>query len=432
MWFVSKILASFAFILVTVQLLLPSAQTLAADELSFLMWKPDHPEVWHRAIETFEKQYHIKVNVRIGPHSSTAAHALVTQKLKNQDPDPDVFLMDVIWPPEFVSAGWIQPLDEFFPVKAQADFFPAAIAACTFEDKIYGVPSWTSGGLLYYRRDLLEKYGYRAPETWDELVAQAERIVSQERAHNPALKGYSGQFKQDRRPCVQHAGVRAEQRGKLFDRVARKSVIDSPANVAAILYVRDKIVGKCASRAVLTYQEPESLHVFIQGHAVFLRNWPYAWEIANNPDASRVAGKVGITVLPHFPGGESVSTLGGWQFALSRFSRKKTLAWQFIRYMSSPSVQKTFALDASQTPARRSVYQDPEVLRRNPHFAELRKVFEKARGRPAIPLYPLYSHILQSFYQNALVYPHSHVDALAAEADERVGWLLKVMKEGGM
>jgi multiple sugar transport system substrate-binding protein len=183
---------------------------------------------------------------------------------------------------------------------------------------------------------------------------------------------------------------------------------------------------------VLTYEEPESLHVFIQGHAVFLRNWPYAWEIANNPDKSRVAGKVDITVLPRFAHGDSVSTLGGWQFALSRFSSEKKLAWEFIRFMTSPEMQKFFALQASQTPARRSMYEDPEVLRTYPHFAKLKHVFENARPRPAIPLYPLYSHIVQSFYQHCLAYPQSRVPVLARQADERVNRLLGIMREGGM
>jgi|SRR5271157_181175 len=411
-------------------LLLLAANSSIADEINFVMWKPDHPEVWDRILSDFERQTGVKVRVEIGPNSSTAAHALVSQKLKNADPDLDVFMMDVIWPSEFVSANWIESLYLFFPPQDQADFFPAAISACTIEGKIYGVPFETSGGLLFYRKDLLDKYGFGPPATWDQLVEEAEYIVSREQSHNPALRGYCGQFKQYEGLVCNMQEFLLGNRGKLFDDVERKSTIGFPANLHAVRYVRDKIIGKVASRGVLTYEEPESLHVFIQGHAVFLRDWPYAWEIANNPRESSIAGKVDIAVIPHFTAGDSASTLGGWQFALSTFSRKKTLAWQFIRYMTSPSVQKTFALETSQRPSRRSVYNDPEVLSGNPHFAQLREAFEKARPRPAIPLYPLYSSIQQRFYQAAIVYPDSSLEALAAEADREIDRLLKLMSEG--
>ena len=211
-----------------------------------------------------------------------------------------------------------------------------------------------------------------------------------------------------------------------------KSVIETPANLVAVRFVRDSIIGQAASGGVLTYEEPESLRVFIQGNAIFLRNWPYAWGIAENPAKSRVAGKVGVAALPHFPNGASAPTLGGWQFALSEFSRKRELAWKFVKYMTSARVQKAFAVDASQSPSRRSVCNDPDVLRKNPHFKKLGEALDKARPRPEIPLYPLYSNILQSFYQRAIVYPRSRVKELAAEADMKVQRLLKLMKEAGI
>jgi trehalose/maltose transport system substrate-binding protein len=424
-----RLIAALKAILLMSLLLLP-ANPLIADEINFVMWKPDHPEVWNRAIGDFEKQTGTKVRVEIGPNSTTAAHALISQKLKNADPDLDVFMMDVIWPSEFVSAKWIQALDAFFPPQDQADFFPAAISACTIEGKIYGVPFETSSGLLFCRRDLLDKYGFPPPETWDQLVEEAEQIVSRERPQNPALRGYCGQFKQYEGLVCNMQEFLLSNQGRLFDGTERRPTIGSPANLQAVRFVRDKIIGKVASRGVLTYEEPESLHVFIQGHAVFLRTWPYAWEIANNPKASAIAGKVDISVLPHFAGGKSAATLGGWQFAMSASSRKKILAWEFIRFMTSPSVQKTFALKAAKRPSRRSVYNDPEVLSRNPHFSKLREAFEKARPRPAIPLYPLYSSILQKFYGASIVYPHSDVKALAAEADREIDRLLKLMREG--
>lgn len=404
----------------------------AEDRINFLMWKPNQPELWNRLIADFEKQTGIKVYREIGPHSSTASHALVTQKLKNRDPSLDVFMMDVVWPPEFASAGWAEPLDRFFSERERTDFFKGAIAACTVRGKIYGVPFWTSGGLLYYREDLLKKYGFQVPETWEDLVAQSEAIIGGERGRHPALKGYSAQFKQYEGLICNMQEFVLSNRGQFFYPEHGRSAVDSPRTLAAVRFVRDRIIGNVASRGVLTYEEPESLHVFIQGNSVFHRNWPYAWEISNNPEKSRVAGKVGIAVLPHFAGGVSVSTLGGWQFAISPYSERKALAWTFIQFMTSRKIQKRFALEASQAPARRSVYSDPEVLKKNPHFPKLLDVFETTRPRPAIPLYPLYSDILQRFYHRALSFPDSSLEEGARFTDRQVDRLLEVIKEAGL
>ncbi len=408
------------------------SQAVASQSIRFVTWKPNQPELWHRIIETFKEQTGIDVILEIGPHSSTSFHALVTQKLKNRDPKLDVFLMDVTWPPEFAAAGWAASLDEFLPVDQRADFFSGAIQACTFRGKIYGVPFWTSGGLLYYRKDLLQKYGFDPPTTWEDLVVQADAIVRGEIEDTPALKGYSGQFKQYEGLVCNMQEFVLSNGGRLPASASRESTINSWANLQAIRFVRDRIIGKIASRGVLTYEEPESLHVFIQGHAVFLRNWPYAWGISNDPNKSRVAGLVDITELPHFRGNRSASTLGGWQLAMSRFSTKKRLAWMFIEFMTSSRIQKILAIEASRPPARKSVYSDPEVLENNPHFAKLSAVFENARPRPAMPLYPLYSDILQRFYHKAISYEDSRLDELADQADAQVRYLFKLEKEAGM
>ena len=83
--------------------------------LRFVSWKPDHPQVWREAIAQFSRTHpHIRIAREIAPHSSTAYHDLLTQKLKNKDRTIDMFFMDVIWIPEFATAGWARPLNEAF------------------------------------------------------------------------------------------------------------------------------------------------------------------------------------------------------------------------------------------------------------------------------------------------------------------------------
>jgi multiple sugar transport system substrate-binding protein len=397
--------------------------------LRFVTWKPNQPAVWNRAIERFEREHpHIRVEREVGPHSSTALHDLLAQKLRNRDPSVDVFFMDVVWPAEFAAAGWARPLDDRFSGADQALFLEGTILANRWRDRIYGVPAFIDAGMLYYRSDLLEKYGFGPPETWPELVRQARVITEGERSETPELVGYTGQFKQyegivcDMLELVESGG------GRLVDAAEGRGALAEPRTLAAVRFVRDELIGEVAPRSVLTYQEPESLAVFLQGHAVFHRNWPYAWEVAGNPERSRVVGRVGIAPLPRFEGGRSVSALGGWQYGISAWSRRPEEAWTFVRFMTSPEMQRYFAVEASLAPTRAALYADRAVLERNPQFADQARAFRQAVPRPVTPMYPAVSEVLQRFFSSAITDPESDLARLAAEANADIDRYLELAR----
>lgn len=415
-------------ILVLLWLLLATPLFAAETHIRFVTWRPDRAWVWDQAIADFEAENKgIKVVREIGPHSSTEFHDLVTQKLKNGDPEMDVFFMDVIWPAEFAAAGWAFPLDRFFPPGERKKFLEAPILANSYQGHIYGVPLFIDAGLLYYRRDLLEKYGLLAPRTWPELVDHAKTILVREK--DPHLTGFSGQFKQyEGLVCNMMEYVLANG-GSLWDEEKLEGTLHLPKAKEAVRFVRDRIIGEISHRGVLAYQEPESLALFTQGRAIFHRNWPYAWEISNDPKRSRVAGKVGIAPLPAFPGGKSVATLGGWQLGISRFSRKPELAWRFVRFMTGKEIQRRIALFTGRAPTRKELYGDPEILKKNPQFRDQFQTFAHAFPRPRTPVYVSLSNILQRYFSSAISVPGSDIDPLARLASRDIGRVLDLLRE---
>jgi len=393
--------------------------------IHFVTWKPNVPEVWKKIYETFEKENpDIKVQVQVGPHSSTAFHDMLTQKLKNRSTDVDVFLMDVIWPPEFAAAGWAMPLDERFPPEERKKFLEGPITANTYNGHIYGLPLFIDAGVLYYRKDLLTAYGFKPPRTWDELTTQAKTIMEAEKKKGNEIYGYSGQFKQYEGLVCDMMEFILSNNGYIIEpQTGRVAIADTPA-IEAVRFVRDRIIGQIAPRGVLTYQEPESLDLFIQGKAVFHRNWPYAWSISNNPKKSKIAGKVGITVLPHFSGGSSYSTLGGWQVGISAFTKHPDAAWRFASFLASERVQKWIALIAGKAPTRKALYKDPDILKKNPHFKDMKEVFIRAYPRPRSPLYPAISEALQRYFSEAISNANSDIKSLALEAKKQIQRLI--------
>jgi len=393
--------------------------------LVFLTWKPNQPEVWNRLVKEFHRlNPNIRIKFQVGPHSSTQYHAIVTQRLKNKDTNVDVFFMDVIWPPEFANAGWCMDLTQRFPVQDQEKFLNGPIAANRYKGKIYGVPCYLGAGLFYFRKDLLQKYHYKSPRTWQAMVDQGRMIVGGEK--DKTLHIYSAQFKQYEGLVCDMLEFIWSNGGSVVDQETGQPTLDHPDVINAISFVRDQIIGKAAPEGAINYEEPESLDLFIQGKAIFHRNWPYAWSVANNPEKSKIAGKVGVGMLPAFAGHHSASTLGGWQFGINRLSRHPQEAWRFVQYMTSDQAQKILALEAGLAPTRRSVYNDPDVQDRMPHLKAFLPAFERARPRPLSPVYPMISQELQRFFSQAIVDQGSNISKLAKSASARIEKLYKL------
>lgn len=416
---------SLVFLLMSVMLSAASANAGEPTDIVFLTWKPNQPEVWTRLIKEFHREHPgILVHIQMGPHSSSEYHAIVTQRLKNKDASLDVFFMDVIWPPEFANAGWALDLSTRFSPEERAQFLPGTISANTYRNKIYGVPCYLAGGLFYFRKDLLEKYRFPPPRTWQDMLRHGRRILREE--SELGLWIYSGQFKQYEGLVCNMLEIIWSNGGQILDPHTGEVCVDQPSVAEAIGFVRDNLIGEAAPRGVLNYEEPESLDLFLQGKAVFHRNWPYAWSVANDPEKSRISGKVGVAGLPAFEGKDSYSVLGGWQFGIGRWSRRTDAAWEFIRFMTSHRSQTILAAEASLAPTRRSVYDSPEVERYAPHVKAFLPVFETARPRPLSPIYPMISQELQRLFSRAIVEESSDIPGLVRIASQNLEKLVRL------
>ena len=286
---------------------------------------------------------------------------------------------------------------------------------------------FVDAGMLYFRKDLLAKYRLAPPRTWPELVDQAKLILAQER--DAYLTGYSAQFKQYEGLVCNLMEFIMSNGAALWDEQALNSTLASSRATEAVRFVRDQVIRTISHRGVLAYQEPESLALFTQGKALFHRNWPYAWEVANDPQRSKVAGHVGVMPLPSFPGHKSVATLGGWQLGISRFSRHPPLAWQFVEHMTSRDAQKQIALATGRGPARADLYRDAEILAKHPHFSARYDTFVLAEPRPRTPVYLPLSNIMQRYFSSAIAIPDSNIDQLARLAARDMDRVLDLLRE---
>jgi multiple sugar transport system substrate-binding protein len=389
--------------------LLGAASAAAAAEVTLAQFRQRESPAEAELLVQFEKAHPgVRVRQVEMPASSDVQHQQYVTWLAARDPGVDVYLIDVIWVAEFAAAGWILPLDPFLSPARRAAFIPSVLRAMTYQERLLALPRFTENGLLYYRKDLVRE----APANWDELVAAAK-------PHR--TRGLAGFVFQG----LQYEGLTVNFLEHLWARGGRAFAADGrpafhePPGVAALAFLVDLIHrDRISPPGVATYMERESLQEFLEGRAIFHRNWAYAWGQAEGA-ASKVRGRVDVVPLPAGPGGpRGAGALGGWNLALSRFTRHPREAWQLMDWLTSQEAQRRKALAEGRIPTLPALYDDPEVLRANPHFAILKEALPHARPRPLSPFYPRLSGILQGYLSRALTQALAPRDALNAAAAE--------------
>jgi multiple sugar transport system substrate-binding protein len=206
--------------------------------------------------------------------------------------------------------------------------------------------------------------------------------------------------------------------GEILDAEGRV-VVDSPAAVRALAAMRDALEAGIVPRRALTWHEEETRFAFQNGRALLMRNWPYAAALlAGDPD-SRVAGRFGVAPMPAGPGGRPGSALGGSQLAINARSRHPEAAWLLIEYLTRPTQMLERARRAGQLPARRALYEGPDLADALPlPPAALRAVVERAVPRPVTPVYSELSELLQVRLHRALTGQQAPGPALEDAARE--------------
>ncbi|GAB3104656.1 ABC transporter substrate-binding protein [Aestuariicella hydrocarbonica] len=349
-----------------------------------------------QGVDAWSSKTGIDVNIVATPNSATERFALYQQILASRSADIDIFQIDVVWPGTL--APHLVDLSQYIPEDITAQHFSTLITNNTVDGALVAMPWFTVAGVLYYRKDLLHKYGESPPQTWQQLTDTAARIQEAERlAGNLRMYGFVFQAKgYEGLTCDALEWVDSFGGGTLVSSDGEVT-INNPKAVQA-LEMASRWIGNIAPQGVLNYDEEQSRGVFQSGNAVFMRNWPYAWALGNAED-SPVRGKIGVIALPR--GGEHghhSGVLGGWQLAVSKYSKHPRQAADLVRYLTSYPEQKRRALIGSYNPTISVLYQDAEVLAAAPFFGTLYASFQNAVARPSRITGDKYARVSAEFY----------------------------------
>ncbi|AVH21605.1 ABC transporter substrate-binding protein [Nocardia cyriacigeorgica] len=305
----------------------------------------------------------------------------LVEHMRSKSSDYDVFAMDVPWTAEFAAKGWIQPLKDSFAIDTSA-LLPPTVASATYNNTLYAAPRNTNGGLLFYRTDLVPN----PPKTWDEMLGMCNIA----RANN--IGCYAGQLKNYEGLTVNTAEVINAYGGTFVGSDGKTPTVDSPqARVGLGKLVEAYDRGDIPPEAV-TFTETESGAAFTQGKLMFLRSWPSTFGDAGS-ESSVVRDKFAVAPLPG-ESGIGASTLGGYNAAISAFSKNKATALDFLRFLISEDAQHIVASGALPS-VRESMYDDPALIAKMPYLPALKDSISNAVPRPVTPFYPAVSKAIR-------------------------------------
>ncbi|WP_234389005.1 ABC transporter substrate-binding protein [Streptomyces sp. AS58] len=331
-------------------------------------WNREHPDE--------------KVTLVELPESADQQRQQFIQNAQTESDAYTVLNLDPIWVAEFAASQWIDALPaKEFPLDKM---LPAVVKTGEYFGKQYAIPFNTNAGLLFYRKDLLDKAGVQPPTTWDEMKDACAKV-----AKLPEGKGvdcYAGQFAKYEGLTVNFAEAVASAGGTIVD-AEGNATVNTDAAAKGLQFLADGFKDGTFPEESATYQEEDGRRAFQAGNLLFHRQWPYQWALANAEDgSSKVAGKFGVAPLPGLDG-PGKSSLGGLDLAVSKFAKNKATALDFIKFFSNEANARTNLKVNSSAPPYAGLYDDPALRRQFPYLATLKESLNTAVPRPVVVRY---------------------------------------------
>jgi trehalose/maltose transport system substrate-binding protein len=385
--------------------------------VTFIGWGPATQRelsVDQSVFDQFNAQTGIRVDFIPGPESMTERLELYRRYLGSRSSTPDVYYIDVVWPA--VLADELVDLNQYL-AKDAADQVETQVRNDTVNGKLTSMPFNTELGVLYYRSDLLRKYGYsHPPNTWDELEQMATRIQAGERsAGNRDFWGYVWQgAAYEGLTCNALEWEQSYGGGGIIEPDGSITV-NNPRTIQALKRAR-RWIGTISPPSVIAFKEQDSRNVLHAGNAAFARDWLWRqFSEENLLPASSATFAVGL--MPAGPAGRA-STLGGQSLAISKYSEHPQEAAALIRYLTSHDEQLTLWKKHAMLPTRREFFVDPRYMQDRPRVAELWKELQStAVARPSTVTGSHYDEVSRAYFSAVHAVLTGEVDPEKAMSD---------------
>jgi len=379
-----------------------------------------------KAVDAYEKETGNKVNLDVNPFAGSAEKQRASVRAK--EGQFDLLVMNSTWMAEFFHGGFLTPLndiDQAFKLDPQVISYDDT-AYWDAKNKrnsaktgvVYGVPINGNVGVLYYRADLYEKAGLKAPQTWDEVAANAAKLNSPPAVYGIVQRGArsASDISYDWMPYLQgcNGAIFRDEKGGDFT-----VTINSPeAKKALDTYI--DLAKKSGPPNPGSYGQAQVIQALVTGKAAHATPVIAAWPQMDDPTKSAVVGKMNVAPMPHCVGGKSTPTLGHFIGGIPRNIPKdrQVAALAFMNWFQTYDAQTIYA-KAGQPPIRKDVYDAPFMKTTEFRWAKaMAESTPNAKMMYTVPEGPQIVSVLELRLNQALIGEKSSADALNTMAAE--------------
>lgn len=346
----------------------------------------------------------------------------------------DVLTLDQIWVADLAAKALLAPLEGYVTKKMSQDVTPAALKAFQYQKQTWAFPFLVNFQLFFYNEKMLKTAGFEAPpQTLDALLAQMKALKQKELVEYP----WTASWAQAESLLCDYVWLTGAYGGEIFDS-AGNPTFDQKPGLMALAFMLKLLTEEFASPTILTKDELAVKDDMLNGRAAFSSNWLFQAGFFDNPGVPEpeespepeviesapakpeagpaapakaqptptpakpeppITKQVKVALLPASgtPKTASVSAFQG--LAIPDASKKKDAAWKWIKFLTSPLVQRAYRFEM---PIWTSVQASPEATQLDPLMAVKKEQLTNVHHRPNLPNYAAVSLILQKYLHLAL------------------------------
>ncbi|MFA3783275.1 extracellular solute-binding protein [Melioribacteraceae bacterium 4301-Me] len=341
---------------------------------------------------------------------------LITRAMRSQSSRIDVYSIDQIWIPRFVK--WAEPLGNYFSSDELSQIIKPVLKTCEYNDTLFAVPLFMDLGILYYRKDIINKLpnGEKIEQTinnggsWEELLSIHKQLNSKY-LYVFQGKPYEGLI------CN---FLELTKGNNVNVEMGDFSNLINPRTEKCLQFFVD-LINKyhIVPKEVVNFEEAESFKYAVKNDVPFFRGWQNMYRIVNlTKEESEKLRFLRKAPPLHFDGNESYSTIGGWNLMLSKYSQEKEAAITFIKYATSKEAQEILFSFGEYLPINKNFYEDDSLLAKYPTLRFYKALLKKIIQRPSLEDYTKISDIIAGNVNAALKKELSAAEALSKSKRE--------------
>jgi multiple sugar transport system substrate-binding protein len=339
------------------------------------------------------------------PTDSDQQRELIVRRLAAKDQSIDVIGMDVNWTAEFAQAGWILPWTGPNRAAAVDGRVPALLQAVRYKGNIWAAPFTTNTQLLWYHKDVVKG---EPPKTWDEMIAQAQKIGPKQGKIVVQGRRYEGLV-------VWFNTLVASAGGRILDNNGNIGL--GPPAVKAATIMRD-VAKKAGTPTIANDKEDTGNDAFKAGDLAFMVNYPFVY--ASVADDKKAVANLGVAPYPSVtPGEPSHVTFGGINLGIGAYSTHKELAFTAAKCLAEPAQQEVAAIKGGLFPTRAALFNDADIRKTYPFADLVKQALDSGVPRPVLPAYADISLAVQtSLHPPGSINPNDAIKTLRSNLEK--------------